>query len=309
MIPGWLLDKRPDGNDLLVYTTLASFGTFDTRTGCYQECRPALSTVAEAAGISVSSVKRGIGNLLKLGAVVRTQRWAEDHKTQLPSVYQVIFGSMVGPQEQGESTGEPGPGSAREQGGSPPVDQDQEPSTKNQDTKKSASADAPAVNALLGEWIDYLKSKGIEKISGQWRARYGKEIKAALADGFPVDQIKKALALLLSKGKVGSPQLLPHMLVEVQAGAPTPAPPRTFSQQNDLYKIAKEKLGKARDELISHLVEDQHMDAGQAFKAGDEWFNAELAKLASSSMETNAGVPYIDGQVVPRDDTKEVTGS
>jgi hypothetical protein len=317
MIPGWLLAQRPDANDLLVYATLASFGRFDTLAGCYEECRPALATVAEQAGISVSSVKRGIGNLLRMGAVERQQRWAEGGKTQLPSVYRVIFGAIVGPQEQGGFTGDPRGESTREQGGSPRVSQDPEPSTQNHNTQTSgASADAPAeVNTakLLGDWIDWLKAKGIETLPGQTKARYGRELKQALADGFTVKVIGKALQMLWQRGKAGNPQLLPHLLIEVQSTEPvSPAAPRqTFAQQDDLYKIAKEKLRKAKGDLINHLVEDKHVDASLAFKEGERWYQEELAKLAQGAMpmETNAGVPYIDGQVVPRDDTKEVTGS
>lgn len=136
MIPGWLLELQPDGNDLLIYATLASFGQFDTLAGTYEECRPALATIAERAAVSLSTVKRSIGNLLRLGAIERTQRHAEDGKTQLPSVYRVIFGTIVGPQEQGGSTGEPRGGSTGEPGGSPRVSQDPEPQTQNQDTQK-----------------------------------------------------------------------------------------------------------------------------------------------------------------------------
>jgi hypothetical protein len=291
MIPGWLLARKPDANDLLVYATLASFGRFNTLAGCYEECRPALSTIAEQAGLSVSSVKRGIGNLLRLGAIERQQRHAEDGKTQLPSVYRVIFGAIVGPQEQGGFTGEPRRGSTGEQGGGSPVSREQEPPTQNHDTQKTADAEVNTAK-LLGDWIDWLKAKGIETLPGQTKARYGRELKQALADGFTVPVIGKALQALYQRGKASNPQLLPHILIEVQATEPVSGPPRqqpkSFRQQDSEAADAETARMRIAQELI---------DGGMQPRA---------AYNRAKAMETNAGVPYIEGTF--RDTTaREVT--
>lgn len=176
-------------------------------------------------------------------------------------------------------------------------------------TTSGTAADAPAVNLLLGEWIDYLKSKGIEQVPGQWRARYGKEIKHALGDGFHVDHIKRALALLLDKGKVGQPNLLPHMLIEVQAGvAPVsggPAQP-TFRERDEANARAKKARRAQVLDLAQKLI-DAGMDSMKALKQAEA--EVESRAGAHMSVETNAGVPYIDGDLISGNAPKEVTGS
>lgn len=184
-----------------------------------------------------------------------------------------------------------------------------------ENTTSGASADAPAgpnVGRLLGDWIDWLRAKGIETLPKQTKARYGKELKQALDDGFSVPVIGKALQLLYRRGKASNPQLLPHLLIEVQATEPvSPAGPRqTYAQQNDLYRIAKEKLNERKNELIEQAI-DGGMPYTEAFKSGQEWFNQQIAELATNgvSVETNAGVPYIEIEEIRGDDPKEVTGS
>jgi hypothetical protein len=137
MVPSWFRAKRPSANALLVYVTLAAYGTFDTQAGVYAECRPRLSTIVEDSGLSESTVKRSIGELLELGAVTRRLRFADDGKTPLPTVYRVVFGELL---EPSGSTGEPTGGSADEPRVGPPVGSDQEPSTQNPSTQKERAA-------------------------------------------------------------------------------------------------------------------------------------------------------------------------
>lgn len=141
MVPAWLLAAQPSGNAVLIYTTLARYGTFNTYAGTYDECRPALATIAADSGLSESSVKRAISELLELGAVTRRLRFAEDGRTPLPTAYTVHVGALVKPTG---STDGPRGGSAREPGVGPPVSRDQEPHTKNQNTQSP-------VLALVGE--------------------------------------------------------------------------------------------------------------------------------------------------------------
>jgi hypothetical protein len=181
-------------------------------------------------------------------------------------------------------------------------------------TTTGASADAPAeVNTakLLGDWIDWLKAKGIETLPGQTKARYGRELKQALADGFSVKVIGLALQTLYKRGKASNPQLLPHILIEVQATVPVSpaAPGQTFTQRDDLYKIAKERLNREKSDRIQTLI-DNGVPTAEAFKAGAAWFNDQVSGLATSqSVETYAPLPYIEGDVVPVESQKEVTGS
>jgi hypothetical protein len=122
MIPGWLLDRQPSANAIAVYARLAQFGKFDTETGVYEECRPRLSTLADRAAMSESTVKRAVTELLEMGAITKQLRWADDGKTSLPSVYRVIFGSLTGPgPEPGGFTGEPPANKDNPGRGGPPV--------------------------------------------------------------------------------------------------------------------------------------------------------------------------------------------
>lgn len=302
MIPGWLFALKPDANDLLVYATLARFGRFDTLAGVYEECRPALSTIAEQAGISVSSVKRGIGNLLRLGAVERQQRWAEDGKTQLPSVYRVIFGSIIGPQEQGGFTGEPRGESTGEPGGGSPVSQDPEPSTQNQDTQKPSAS--PRGTRLTKDWrpsedlIEWARTnapgvgwKEHEKFVDYWLAKPGKGGVKLDWDATWRNWMRRASErVVLANGSSSGQQNV------------------TYTQRNDLYRIAKDQLKLQQSDMIEKLIE-KGVPTAQAFKAGEAWLTEQITRLASSPVETNAGVPYIDGVVLQGNDPKEVTGS
>lgn len=259
MLPGWLLQARPSGNAVLIYATLASFGTFNTAEGVYEECRPALASVAERAGMSLSNVKRAIGELLELGAVNRTERWAEDGRTQLPSVYRVIFGALVGP---GGSTGGPPPPSAGEPRGGPPVDQNQEPNTKNQDTKTPSAS--PRGARLPEDWkpgeslMTWYRSEFLpngwsddgrencrrehEKFRDHWLAAAGQTARKKDWDAAWRNWMRRAWERRSPVAPVSAP--------------PSPKP---FVQQADEYKATKEQRAKLR----AHLI-DEAMDQAQA---------------------------------------------
>lgn len=273
MIPGWLLAKQPDANDLLVYATLASFGRFNTLAGCYEECRPALSTIAEQAGLSVSSVKRGIGNLLRFGAVERQQRYADDRKTQLPSVYRVIFGALVGPQEQGGFTGEQGGESTGEQGGGSPVDREQEPPTQNQDTKKPSTSSrgtrVPEDFKPTDEMIEWarLNAPGIgwsehEKFMDYWRGVSGQRgVKQDWCATWR-NWMRKA--------------------ADDHGARPVSGPPR---QQ---HKSFRQRDAEAADAETARMRVAQDLI--------DQGMQPRAAYSRAKAMETNAGLPYIDGE-------------
>jgi hypothetical protein len=225
--------------------------------------------------------------------------------------------SSAGKPDNGADQQEQDVSAGRNQGGlsSPgkPAGKKTSPQEDQEKTTTGASADAPAeVNAskLLGDWIDWLKAKGIETLPGQTKARYGKELKQALADGFSVPVIGLALQALYKRGKASNPQLLPHILIEVQATVPVgPAAPQTFAQRDDLYKIAKERLNREKSDRIQAAI-DNGVAVADAFKAGEQWFNDQVTRLASSEpVETNAPLPYIEGNVLHPDSPKEVTGS
>jgi Helix-turn-helix domain len=135
MVPGWLLARQPSGNAVLMYAALARYGRFNTHAGTYEECRPALSTLQEDTGLSESTVKRALAELVTLGAIRRRLRFAEDGRTPLPTAYTVLFGALNPPADDDQPTTEPPPdpdppGSTREPTLGPPVTGDLEPNTQ-----------------------------------------------------------------------------------------------------------------------------------------------------------------------------------
>jgi hypothetical protein len=166
-------------------------------------------------------------------------------------------------------------------------------------------ADAPNAGKLLSDWIDWLKVKGIKTLPGTTRARYGKELRQALADGFSVQVIGKALQLLYNSGRASNPQLLPHILIQVQETKPVSGAPKPFAQANDEYKARKAEAEKLHSAVAQQLI-DTGTPVTEAMKKADE---ARRTYMARDSMETNAGVPYIEGVILGEDQPKEVTGS
>ena len=178
MVPAWLRRKKPSGNALLVYVNLAAFGAWNPETGAYEECRPALASLADECGLSPATTKRALAELYGLGAVERRAVWGAEDNRRLPSIYRVIFGAVVEPSEvpaetpgspvsqhpsspvsQGADlhklTHEPDPQLTREPPPSSPVSQNQEPSTKNKINTRDARARArEAQPALLAEIVD-----------------------------------------------------------------------------------------------------------------------------------------------------------
>lgn len=139
MVPDWLRAKKPSGNALLAYINLGSFGTFKPGSGTYDECRPSLGRLAEEMGVSESTAKRAITELLELGAAVRVRRFNRDN-SPAPSVYRLVFGAVV-PEQGVGSRADPPPSTHGPTLGSP-VDDNQEPPTQNQPSRDSSSADA-----------------------------------------------------------------------------------------------------------------------------------------------------------------------
>lgn len=112
MVPAWLLEKQPKGNDILIYCTLASHGSWNPGSGVYESCKPSVELMAEETGLSRSTVKRALDNLLELGAAERTLQYTPEGDSA-PSLYRVIFGQVIEPAGVGRSTDEPTPPARR----------------------------------------------------------------------------------------------------------------------------------------------------------------------------------------------------
>jgi hypothetical protein len=152
MVPGWLAKMKPSANAILVYVHLAMFGTFNPGSATYDQCRPSKKTLAHGdakrgypgTGLSESTVGRALRELEALGAIKGEPAW-DDKGGQLPTVYRLVFGGVV--QEMPEKpplslvtpppvTGDTGAPATDETPGVSPVTHNQEPFTKNPDTKK-----------------------------------------------------------------------------------------------------------------------------------------------------------------------------
>lgn len=223
MVPSWLLEAKPSGNAVLIYVTLASFGTFDTTAGVYQECRPSLAKITDRCGLSESTVKRAVSELLELGAIERTLRWGPDG-VSLPTLYQVIFGRLVGPGkpavDPGGSTPEPRGGSTGERVGGPPVTCNPEPITQNQKTHKEpapATQSPTKANEFVALLIEACKKQDLV-LPPRIKGMYAKKFKELLDGGMPPELILEALRLSWKKRTLDKVQLLDNLLVEVQAG-------------------------------------------------------------------------------------------
>lgn len=175
MVPAWLLIKQPTGNDVLIYCTLASHGSWNPGIGVYENCKPSIELMVEETGLSRSTIKRCLANLIKFKAIKRTLQYTAEGDPA-PSLYRVIFGTVVEPKEddedegvdagqvgsqedrpprkrrskRGRSTGEPtGSVHPRTDGRStdeptvgPPVDRNQEPSDQEPEPRTTGSEDA-----------------------------------------------------------------------------------------------------------------------------------------------------------------------
>lgn len=248
MVPEWLRRKKPSGNAVLVYVTLASYGSFHTASGTYEDCRPSRATMAEDTGLSESSIRRATDELLSLQAIERRER-RDDSGGSLPSVYRVRFGDLteIGvstgdhPGEGGVSTGEHPGGVTDEHPGVSPVTRNQEPSTNNPHQEELPPQQAaPDAGMILADWIDYCQSGGLT-LPKRTIGRYAAEIKRLLDEHFSANHIKNALAEMRRRNQVHKPGMLPDFMVQVQR--PVSAPPH----QRQPYLSAAEKKEASND--------------------------------------------------------------
>lgn len=306
LVPAWLLALHPDGAELRIYCYLAQFGRFDTAAGIYEECRPALSTLAERAGMSETHTKRALSGLLEKRAIERRQRVAEDGKTSLPSVYRVIFGSLVGPGGSADGRGE---GATDGPQGGPPVADNPEPPTQNQNTQKKPSASGARargtrlpepfeVTDQMRDWyrdnirgtIDGLGEH--EKFLDYWRAQPG-------AKGVKLDWpatwrnwMRTAMERAGTRPTSGAP-------------AGTQARPR--------YPSAAERAQeRQQQEMAEILAAEQWLEDNGGNPEDNNQVRAVLARIRSGELGSapRTAMPYIDGEVIQKDGaTREVTSS
>lgn len=251
MIPTWLIEKRVTPTAWVLYGTLAMYGHFQPATGRYVECRPAMATLVQRTGLSETTIKRALEELLSVGAVVRHLRHAPDGGS-LPSMYEVIFNEPVENGRGGSVSGPPG---------GPLTDPNQEPNTKNPASLRSAGGSSEAApqevtaRTILSDWIDYCTGQDV-KLPSVHKARYGREIKALLASGFTERDIKRALAAMFAAGATPRPSELPNVIVRLQTGPEVrqrPVTPEEARQQQ-----AQRARDRRRALIRAHGACDDH---------------------------------------------------
>ena len=283
MIPGWLLQAQPSGNAVLIYATLASFGTFDTAAGTYEECRPALATIVERSGMSLSNVKRAIAELLDLKAVTRTERFADDGRTQLPSVYRVVFGAIVGP---GGSAGGPPPPSTGGPRGGPRADQNQEPSTQNPDTKKPSASPrgtrVPDDFKPSDEMVAWARqhAPGVgwrehDRFMDYWRAQPGQR-------GVKLDWVATWRNWMRKAADD-----------RIASARPTSGPP-LFEERREQRQQEQRTAAQIADQLIA---EDPKLPIAEALRLARELLTLQ-GQVDGKSLNGRAPTGYIDGEVI-----------
>lgn len=105
---------------------------------------------------------------------------------------------------------------------------------------------------LTRQWVDYCASKDVRLTTTPIK-RYGRHIKAALAQGFSVDIIKRALAQMLADRVASRPALLDQYLIRVQQGPEMP-PARLTQHQADAERRAAEAGTTAAARLYDTLT-------------------------------------------------------
>jgi hypothetical protein len=317
MVPEWLRVRKPGGAAILVYITLASFGTWNPGSARYDECRPSVPTLAEETGLGESTVRRAIKDLTQLGALEVGGVRRAANGGELPRVYRVVFGQVTAPPSQVPPPGTPdgtGGVSPDTPGGVPEMTPNQEPSTKNQH-QDFLPQDAAADNAgkILKGLIDWLRlpEQGPVELPSRIRGMYAKGIKKLLDEGSDPIRIKLALGRMHDRGKIGSPSLLDSFVVEVQCrpvSAP-PAAPKTFKQMDRDDDQAKAKRAEAIDAALV-LIQQQRpqLDWQAAYDLARSEVDSYLDNHPNG-LNGSSGTGYSQMQVIDSaGDVVEVTG-
>jgi hypothetical protein len=260
------------------------------------------------------AVRAGLVELERRGYLRRIQRRGEGGK---------ITGTdyeLVEPDGGFTGAGKPVPGADQQeqpvsaggdQGGLSGAGKPASKKTTSQKTEKTPSA-SPRGARLPKDWVP---SKALR----EWFAETfgGGQWTAALADQCRAEHERFADHWAAAPGSKGVKldweatwRNWMRRAFEPRAVRPVSSPPapKPFVQQADLYKIARKAVDKQKNALIQELI-DGGTPVTQAFKAGEDFKDQALTRLASMPMETNATEAYIEGVILAEDRPKEVTGS
>lgn len=294
-VPGWLLKAKPGANALLVYCTLASFGTYNPGTGRYEECRPALATLAEESGIAENTVRKALKDLLRIGALFAGTPRYDERGGQLPTVYRVVVGSLI--PEGGTTAGEgvqrdTPPGVPTEDPpGVPPAAPNQEPNTKNPTPRPSASQRG---TRLPEGWrpSDDLLNWAREKAPGVGWVDHEKFVDWARSASGSVAVKKDWDAAWRNWMRRASEQ---------RGARPVSGPPAGQYKSAAEQAIDRKKVKQARAKILDALMESgRSFDQAKAWV--ENWTDEDFLKAVAPSM----AVGYIDGDVIDSEQRPEV---
>lgn len=289
MFPEWLRAQKPEPAEVVAYLALAAFGTFNPSTGKYDECRPSIPTLADETGLSENTLRKAIRSLLGRGALEAGGKRYDERGGQLPTIYRVVFGVVTPPQNlnQGGADSEVAPVQPDTPGGVPKSEGNQEPSTKNPNTKKPSAS--PRGTRLPEDWMPSEKTR-------QWCAD---ELPAELYARAGVELTKFRNYWCAKTGKdatkVDWERTFQNWMINARdryGTAPVSGPPASVhrfpsaGERNAQY--ADQQMSKARraQELI-----DGGMNSREAYKRAAE-------EIAQISVQGGSPIGYINGEVI-----------
>ncbi len=309
MVPEWLRRRKPTGPEILVYVTLGSYGTFNPGAGTYEECRPAVPTIAEETDLSENTVRKALKGLADHGALVAGAPRYDDRGGQLPTVYRLVFGQLVAPPQNLNPPGSTVEGEGVQKdtpGGVPKSEPNQEPPTKNPDTKPSASQRGTRLpddwkpSAKLGEWL-------LSKLpEGQW-SDHSRQWAIHCTEKFTLYWHSKAGAAgrHLDWDKTWQRWMLTELERYRPAAAGLKTPPA-----GGQFKTSVEKNADRHERAMvrAHLVEAV-MEQGATFDQAVALVDPELKRREALGevirMDACPVISYIEGGLI--ETTREVT--
>lgn len=130
------------------------------------------------------------------------------------------------------------------------------------DDRPLPAVQVPAVSAgtLVKTMVDGLDKVGV-KMPGNVKARWGKEFKAALDQGFPVELILEALRLAFRERQMTHPARFGQFLVRVQTGPELP--PQRLGRVDAAAERRAQAVGKTGSDLMAELMSEYDHEAGR----------------------------------------------
>lgn len=293
----WVWDhSKSRGAQRLVLLAIAD-NAADDGTHAY----PSNATLMRKAALSERAVRTAMRELEALGEL-RCELNGGKRGTNMYSVIMDGKGADSAPRPNGGGAESAGVGGQNLPGGG--AESAPEPSLNHPENRPSGDADAtPNAGHLVKVLVDWLSERNV-RLSLSQKSRYGKAFREALASGYEVDLIRAAIGEMYRQGRISQPQLLEHVLIDVQTGQQ--AASKSFRRQDAEDKATETQRKQARALRVDQLLE-QH--PGMDVRAAMAQAEAEIAThLAQTEVASSSVQAYSEIVILP-EDQKEVTGS